>query len=699
MTSLRRPTRYASAILAALALSPFALAGETALTTWQYTEQAHVKPTPVTIPHTWNASDMQVGKGTDDMGRDGYRRGLSKYTIVLPATTPGKRVFVRFEGVSAAATVDLDGHLVGEHLGCGTAFEFELTAGLKSPGPHTLGVVADNTWRPDLAPLSGDFGVPGGIYRPVTLIEKDTVCFVSSLGDTGLKTTQANVSKEAATLSVVAHVDNAGEETDATVVFTLKDAAGKVAATQSVKQRLRAGRSLIGGTQERLVYSGRTEIAATLDVASPRLWNGLKDPHLYSLEVSLESSDGSRDVAKLPFGFRTVAIDKDKGFLLNGESYPLRGVNRHQDREGQSWAITREQEIEDAEMIAEIGANAVRAAHYPHSRVFLDACDRLGLLVWSEAPLIDTVGWKPDAVMKTTAAQLREMIAQQRNHPSVFGWSLFNEIGQREKGGVGFLRVVRHLNDVAHEADPTRPTLAATNWTANKELNTIADAMAYNKYPAWYGKGDGSQTEILNEYRTLCPDKPWGISEYGAGASLSQQDDTATHVAPGGKWHPESWQCRIHEKALESIQKESPALWGTFVWNMYDFASPWRHEGERDGINDKGLVTYDRKTRKDAFYLYRANWSKSPVLRLLARRDDKRKSADTVIRYYSNLDDVKVTFNGAATAPAEKYGPNAYIIKGVKLNPGANQVTATAKAKDGSTVTDSLVWTLSADAK
>ena len=218
--------------------------------------------------------------------------------------------------------------------------------------------------------------------------------------------------------------------------------------------------------------------------------------------------------------------------------------------------------------------------------------------------------------------------------------------------------------------------------------------MAYNTYPGWYFGGNGDQEGSLAAFKKTAPDKAWGISDYGAGASLSQQDDTiAKGPATDGKWHPEAWQCRIHEHALESIDRH-PELWGTYVWNMFDFASPWRHEGERNGINDKGLVTYDRKTRKDAFYLYQANWSKSPVLHLLARRDDRRKDADTVIRYYTNLRDVTVTLNGVALPKAKSYAPDGYIIEKVRLRPGPNKVEAAAKTTEGEPVVDSLEWTL-----
>jgi beta-galactosidase len=614
------------------------------------------------------------------MSTDGYRRAASWYETTLPATASGKRIFVRFGAVSSVAEVYLNGEKIGEHRGPSTAFAFELTDKLRNNGANHLLVKADNTWRPDVAPLSGDFGVPGGIYRDVTLIEKDPVC-ISPLyfGSRGVIVTQTEADANRAALNVVAHVDRAVSAASE-LIFNLFDASGKVVASE--KRTAAAG-------------VGPTEVQAELALARPHLWNGVHDPYLYKLQVCLNSTEGSQDREELAVGFRTITFDSNKGLFLNGKSYPLHGVCRHQDRENESWAVSDEQQREDVAMIRELGANAVRCAHYAHSEAFLDACDQAGLLVWSEVSVIDTVGNEPEAFGANAESQLREIIAQQRHHPCVFTWSLFNEIGHQP--GADPLPVLKRLNEVAHALDPSRPTVGASN-QQKKQINTITDLIAFNAYPGWYHGTNGSLDEYIAKYRATAPDKPWGISEYGAGASLSQQDDVlAQKPVPAGKWHPEAWQCRIHEQALASIERH-PELWGTFAWNMFDFASPWRHEGERDGINDKGLVTYDRKTRKDAFYLYQANWSDRSVLHLLARRDNERTRAGTVIRYYANVKDVKVWLNGRILPAAELYGPRAWIIKDVNLRPGINVITASGTAKDGESVKDSIAWRLTVPA-
>lgn len=630
----------------------------------------------MTIPHTWNATDIQAGNGTNQMSTDGYRRAASWYETALPAIPPGQRVFVHFGAVSSVADVSLNGEEIGEHRGPTTAFAFELTSKLHRDAPNHLLVKADNTWRPDVAPLSGDFGVPGGIYRDVTLIEKDPVC-ISPLyfGSRGIIVTQKEADATRAVLDIVAHVDR-GIAAAPELTFSLLDASGKVVA--SVKKRSGMG-------------IGAGEVKTELSFVSPHLWNGVADPYLYTLRVSLASADGSKDMEELRVGFRTIVFDKDKGLFLNGKHYPVHGVCRHQDRENESWAVSDAQQRQDVAIIREMGANAVRCAHYAHSPVFLDACDRAGLLVWSELSVIDTVGNEPKAFEANAESQLREMIAQQRHHPCVFTWSLFNEIGHRP--GADPRPVLRQLNELAHKLDPSRPTVGATN-QRNKSINNITDIMAFNAYPGWYHGTNGALDEYIAKYRATAPDT-WGISEYGAGASISQQDDQFIKPDPSGRWHPESWQCRVHEQALASIQRH-PELWGTFAWNMFDFASPWRHEGARDGINDKGLVTYDRKTRKDAFYLYQANWADIPVLHLLARRDKERSRDNTVIRYYANVKDVKVTLNHQTLPTAKLYGPCAWIIQNVKLRPGSNVIVATGKTEEGKSIKDTMEWTLTA---
>lgn len=700
----------------------FSLSAGEFLTDWYWSEAApplkisdgELTGVAVKIPHTINALDIQDGGGKDQMSKSGYRRAPAWYAIDLPKIPSGKRIFVRFGAVSMVAEIYLNGEKIGEHRAPATAFAVELTPHLNADGNNRLVVMADNTWRDDVAPLSGDFAIPNGIYRPVELIIKSPICF--GVGDKelwrsrrqdesyywngGLFFTQKEVifaERKRPDGTIDKHYPHSAKFW-LDMFFNLKK---NPAQCKIIVRLLNAdGEDAIEPHENEVFHDPDDNVRLLgigFDVKNPRLWNGIADPYLYTVQAILEADDGSRDEQSLKIGFRDVKITTD-GTFLNGKFYPLRGVNRHQDRDNQYWAITPEQEREDVEWLKKIGANTVRAAHYPQSEIFLDACDEAGILVWAELPLIDTVGDNPDALLENLKIQLSEMIAQQRHHASIFCWSLYNEIGHRPgKNKTDAARIINTLNELAKKLDPTRYTAAGAN-KREREWCETPEIMAYNGYPGWYGGDDGSQTNSMKTWRDLLPNKPMGISEYGAGGSIKHQDDAIkTRPQHNGKWHPEAWQTRVHEAAWASIAAD-PKIWGTYVWNMFDFASVWRSEGDRDGINDKGLVTYDRKVAKDAFYLYKANWNPEPMVYLLARRDTQRKIADTVIRYYTNQNNAKVTvtLNGEKldAASAKNYAPKAWIIENIKLQKGKNVITATAITEDGKNLTDEVDWEL-----
>jgi beta-galactosidase len=300
--------------------------------------------------------------------------------------------------------------------------------------------------------------------------------------------------------------------------------------------------------------------------------------------------------------------------LLNGESYPLHGVNRHQDRPGKGWAISYADQDEDANIIYEIGATCVRLAHYPHSDYFYSLCDRKGFVVWAEVPLVNQV-YNTPAFAENAKQQLTELIRQKYNHPSIFFWSLYNELGN--SGRCDDPRpLVTQLNALAKQEDSTRLTTAASNDPSSKwpGLRSVADLIAWNPYPGWYFGNPSQMNQLIDKYKRDTNDKPIGISEYGAGASIRQHEQNMKKApAPGGKWHPEEWQAIVHEEDYAAIEAR-PYIWGSFAWVMFDFSSAWRKEGDANGINDKGLVTADRKTRKDAFYFYKAKWTTEPFV-------------------------------------------------------------------------------------
>ena len=619
----------------------------------------------ITIPHTWNAQD---GTTPD------YYRGAATYCCRFDAPAKANasdRTFVRFEGVSQDATVWLNGKRLGRRQGAFTAFCFELTHLLKPHG-NELRVEVTNALDPMIAPLEGDFTIFGGIYRPVSLQVLPATCFTPlDYASSGVYISQDKVSDSQARLTIKARVDN--RQTDGAALSlrtTVIDPHGQHVTTQTQS----------GAT----VCNKFLEISQPLAIDRPMLWNGLDNPQRYHFLLELLQQGRVVDTLRVDMGLRYFTVDPDKGFFLNGRSYPLRGVNRHQDRQGMGWAITEHEHDEDMAIIQEIGANCIRLAHYPHSDYFYSLCDRAGMMVWAEIPYIGK-GTRSVAFDAITMQQLTELIRQNYNHESIFCWSLFNELGGPDRPH----ELVDMLNDLAHREDATRMTVAAANNDGRPE-NDMTDIMAYNTYPGWYWADPGTMRWAI-EWK-LGKGRAIGISEYGAGASVNQHDQHVSRAPKtDGPWHPEEWQATVHEGTYAQIVAH-PAVWGSFVWNMFDFASAGRHEGDTMGINDKGLVTYDRKVRKDAFYFYQANWSKQPMVYITSRRHTHRNEPLTDIKVYSNSPIVSLTVNGQPIA-VEKHDLGIFIAHNVSLRPGDNLITATAQ-RDGVTVTDQCTWTL-----
>ena len=336
-------------------------------------------------------------------------------------------------------------------------------------------------------------------------------------------------------------------------------------------------------------------------MSHPRLWNGRIDPYLYKAVVELRSTNGVVDSVEQPLGLRFYRVDPDKGFFLNGKSYPLHGVDMHQDWFNKGWAISHADMEENMRLIKEIGANVVRCAHYQHSDYFYSLCDKAGILVWAEIPQVNEINASPE-FEENSRNQLLDLIRQNINHPSIFVWSLFNEIGLINTPDPE--RELQDLNNVAHSEDPTRPTIGATCTDRFPQMNKIPGLLGWNIYPGWYQGSKDDFGAVLDKHRYDSRSGGFCVSEYGAGANIAQHEDNPKQPTPTGQWHPEEWQNEVHEAAWAAMEKR-PWVWGTFVWNMFDFAVSTRHEG---GIpaNDKGLVTYDRKIKKDAFYFYKA---------------------------------------------------------------------------------------------
>ena len=625
----------------------------------------------ISLPHCWGWEDAQQGKNYY-RGPGWYRRELD----FIPKT--GRRYFLRFEAAGSVADVYLNGKFLGEHRGAFGAFCFEITKELSASGTNILAARVSNAPEQDVAPLSGDFPVYGGLYRAVHLIETGEENFtLTDHASPGVAWLQTSVSQTQAVLDVTAQISNGTKEKQSlTLVARVLDAEGKEIAT----------------TEQKIILQPFTTepFHKKITLENPHLWNGRKDPYLYKTIVELRSADQVIDSVEQPLGLRFFSVDPDMGFFLNGKSYLLHGVNCHQDRTGKGWAISDADIAEDVALIKEIGANVIRGAHYQHDDYFYSLCDKAGILVWAEIPQVDKIT-ASEEFEETSRNQLLDLIRQDINHPSIFCWSLFNEL---RPGNPDPHRELQDLNIAAHGEDPTRPTIAATCTDGWPQMNKISDWLGWNIYPGWYDEwGKLSEFSAVEKYRATSKSGGFCISEYGAGANINQHEENPTQPKADGQWHPEEWQGIVHEEAWKQF-KSRPYIWGSFVWNMFDFVSYWRHEGGVNGRNDKGLVTFDRQTKKDAFYFYKANWSDEPVLYITSRRFTERTNAVTDVKIYSNAKEAELFLNGASQGQQINDGNSVFIWKILQLKSGENIVEARAQ-RNGRALNDHCVWKLS----
>jgi len=575
------------------------------------------------------------------------------------------------------ADVYLNGVWLGQHRGGFGAFAFEITTNLSADGENLLAVRVDNASQPDLAPVTGDFNVYGGLYRPVHLITTapENVA-VTDHASPGVAWLQTSVSATQAVLDVTAQISNGThKQSPLTVITRVYDAAGNEVVSD--RQLIKA---MPGDTEPCLSH---------LVIANPHLWNGRLDPYLYSAVVELQADGKTVDVVKQPLGLRSYYVDPDHGFFLNGRHYPVYGVCRHQDRPEKGWAISHADMEEDVGLMKELGVTAVRCAHYQHSDYFYQLCDEAGILVWAEIPQVNVVHDTPE-FENTSRGQLLDLIRQNINHPSIFVWSLFNEIGGSRTDDPH--QELQDLNAVAHGEDPTRPTIAAACITNLLQMTKIPDLIGWNFYPGWYGPKGTLETfgPYLDGFRHTSRHGGFCLSEYGAGANIRQHEDHPRQPASRGSWHPEEWQSAVHEVDWAAISSR-PFIWGSFLWNMFDFCVSTRNEGDQLALNDKGLMTYDRRTKKDAFYFYQANWSPAPMLYITGRRFTERTNAVTDVKIYSNAAAVDLLVNGVSQGVHSSLGNAVFVWTNVSLAAGQNQIAATAE-RDGVALSDRCNW-------
>lgn len=649
---------------------------------WQFRFGHQVEKSTVArvdLPHTWNAQDALSGR-TD------YKRGLGHYErrLFVPADWKGQRLYLRFEGANSIADLFVNGRHAGQHRGGYGAFVFEITDFVNYGKANTLRVSVNNAETLELMPLVGDFNFYGGLYRDVHLVRTGPTC-ISLLdhGSSGIRLVQDSVSKDYAAIRALVALSNGSDTaTQAEVLLRLLDGDREVAA-----QRLTLT----------LPPDSSVEGSLPVSLRRPHLWDGRRDPFRYRAEVSLWRDGREVDRVEQPLGLRYYHIDPERGFFLNGRHLPLRGVCRHQDRSEVGNALRREHHDEDAAIMAEMGANAVRLAHYPQAEYFYDLMDRYGFIVWAEIPFVGPGGYSDEGFVNLPAfrqngrEQLVELIRQHYNHPSIVVWGLFNELSMRGDDPVPY---IKELNDLAHREDPTRLTVAASN--TDGALNFVTDAMAWNRYDGWYGGTPAGLGQWLDHMHTTHPDLRIAISEYGAGASLYHQQDTLVKTVATSFWHPENWQTHYHMANWREISAR-PFVWGSFIWNLFDFGAAHRHEGDRVGINDKGLVSFDRRTRKDAFYFYKANWNKEiPLLYLAERRCTRRTRPVQTFMAFTNQPEAELFVNGTSCGHAKTDSLGTVRWNGVRLRPGENDVRVVS-GRGAHRLTDGYTCTLEAD--
>lgn len=573
---------------------------------WSFTKRGET--VCVDLPHCWNAVDGQEGAD--------YYRGECVYTRDLPETSG--ITFLEVGAANSVAAVSVNGRTAGVHKGGYSLFRFDITPYLNESGPNSLRITVDNGDFEDVYPSNADFTFYGGIYRDVKLITGLENCHFSLREGLCGVYAETFIQQSRGLVRIRPHMD--GDMRGVTAVYTLLDREGAAVA------------------QSEAAAGAET----TLELGAPILWNGLENPYLYTVRAALLRGGVEIDAVQTRVGFRTITFDPEQGCFLNGKHLKLKGVSRHQDRYHMGNALTEREHREDLALIREVGANSIRLAHYQQDQQFYDACDELGFLVWAEVPVISHF---VDAKFENARQQLTELITQNKNHPCIYCWGVQNEITMSGKSKT-LEPGIRALNDLAHTLDGTRPTTSAQVMMCgtSSSMNRITDLQGYNLYFGWYVQTFHAIDKWLDQFHKEYPGIKLCLSEYGAEGILRYQTEQGVQGD-----YSEAYQARFHEHYARAIAGRD-WLWGSYVWNMFDFGAANRDEGGVRGRNNKGLVTIDRKTRKDSFYVYKAFWSDEPFVHIGGERYVDRVIGKTAVPVYSNLPEVTLTVNGASVA-------------------------------------------------
>lgn len=603
----------------------------------------------VNIPHTWNAIDG--ANGFD------FYKGACWYRkeFVVDNLVQGNKVFIEFTGSNSITDVYINGKHMGQHRGGYSTFRFDITDVVEFGTKNILSVKVDNTIVDDVYPQMADFTFYGGIYRDVNIVIVNNVHFdLMDHGSKGVYVIQEDVSKERASLTIKSKLVNDNEEDKKVrLCADILDVEGNV---------------ITYATSEVMLAKGETkEVTMPVVIENPTLWNGRKNAYMYETKVSMVSFNDTVDELSIPFGVRYYKVDAEKGFFLNGEHLPLHGVSRHQDRKDMGWAITKKEHKEDIELIKEVGATSIRLAHYQHNEYFYDLCDSEGMVIWAEIPFISVMS-KTELEGINAKQQMTELIRQNFNHPSIMFWGIQNEIqisGERPE----LRKLVNELNELTKKEDPTRLTTMANVMFVEDDdpYNYVTDIVGYNKYYGWYQGKTEDFAGWLDGFHKTNPNVKLGISEYGAEGILQYHSNN-----PKVKDYTEEYHALFHETVWKIFEKR-PYLWATYVWNMFDFGANIRDEGGVKGRNNKGLITYDRKIKKDAFYMYKAHWSDEKFVHITSKRFVDRVDDAITVKVYSNCNEVTLYANGVEVA-TKATDDKIFIFENVALQDGINEI-------------------------
>lgn len=620
-------------------------------TKWAFSKEATEAPKVmpekwywVSLPHTWNDIDGQDGGNDLYRGTAYYAKELEK--IDLPKAD---KYYLELNGANSSATVYVNGKKLASHDGGYSTWRVNITDVLEDKNLFVVEV--DNSQNDRVYPQNADFTFYGGLYRDVNILAVNNSHFdLEYYGGPGIKVTPEVVENNA---NVEVEVFTTNTLETQKLNYILKDREGNIIAQKETSS---------------------SETKVTFEIENVHLWHGKKDPYLYSAEVYLKQDDEVLDNVSTRFGCRTFKIDPELGFILNGEEYPLRGVSRHQDRWGIGNALLKEHHEEDMDMICELGATTIRLAHYQHDQYFYDLCDEKGMVIWAEIPYIST--HMPNG-RENTISQMKELITQNYNHPSIVVWGLSNEITMSGESTEDLRENHVILNDLAHEMDKTRLTTIAcvSMCSMDDPYVQIPDVVSYNHYFGWYGGDTSMNGPWFDEFHAKYPNIPIGCSEYGCEAlnwhtSNPEQGD-----------YTEEYQAYYHEELIKQFFTRK-YMWATHVWNMFDFGADSRNEGGENGQNHKGLVTFDRKYKKDSFYAYKAWLSDEPFVHICGKRYVDRVEETTKVTVYSNQPEVELFANGVSLG--KQSSPEHFFYFEVPNNGETNLEAIAGECKDNS---------------